>query len=136
MGLCGECGDGPGEKSSARQQRGARADNGKFIYAPLSFFACIETKSGMYDMLKVHVHRVQRQFRRTRFHGEILQRAMSLRTRRMRIEHIKKALKKHGVCGQLPCVELRAVMPHGDTALASLLLMHAEIAFTDSLRIN
>jgi hypothetical protein len=128
MGLCGECGDGPGEKSSAQQQRGARADNGKFIY--------IETKSGMYDMLKVHVHRVQRQFRRTRFHGEILQRAMSLRTRRMRIEHIKKALKKHGVCGQLPCVELRAVMPHGDTALASLLLMHAEIAFTDSLRIN
>jgi hypothetical protein len=86
----------------------------------------------MYDMLKVHVHRVQRQFRRARFHGEILQREMSLRTRRMRIEHIKKALKKHGLCGRLPCVELRAVMPHGDTALASLLLMHAEIAFTES----
>src|ERR1700722_12086613 len=103
---------------------------------PYLFFACIETKSGMYDMLKVHVHRVQRQFRRTRFHGEILQGAMSLRTRRMRIEHIKKALKKHGLCGQLPCVGLRAVMPQGDTVLASLLLMHAEIAFTDSLRIN
>jgi hypothetical protein len=38
-----------------------------------------------------------------------------------------------GFCGQLPCVELRAVTPQGDTVLASLLLMHAEIALTESM---
>src|SRR3984957_7071736 len=76
------------------------------ITPPYLFCLQVETKSGMYDILKVHVHRVQRQFRRTRFHAEILQRAMSLRTRRMRIEHIKKALKKHGLLRQ---VALRGV---------------------------
>ena len=74
-------------------------------FVPLIFFLQAETKSGMYDTLKVHVHRAQRQFPRARLHSEILQEAMSLRTRRMNIEHIKEALEKHGL--------LRPVTPRG-----------------------
>jgi hypothetical protein len=63
-------------------------------------------------MLKVHVHRVQRQFRKAPLHGEILQKAMSLRTRRMEIEHIKKSLKKHGL---LRPVTLRGIARRDDS---------------------